>query len=155
MKTSQLYDRADENGAGANTIKRLTSRTPQNNHPESQAPLARQREHAAFQNTVPVQRNDTPSFKSCDSYTGAQKMTRFKSSKRRVKRFPQWHGLTFHSRTLANTATHLANTRWPPVTGTLRYKTKPRGRRSALDMRALTRRRFGDVSVRFRGRRSI
>ena len=51
-KTSRLYDRANENDTRANTCARLPSRTPQSDHPGSQIPPARQREHAAFQNTV-------------------------------------------------------------------------------------------------------
>ena len=51
----------NENRVGANTIARLPSRTPQSDHPGSQIPMARQREHAAFQNTAPAQRNNTSS----------------------------------------------------------------------------------------------
>ena len=67
--------------------RRVPSRTPQNNHPWI-ANLAWQREHAAFQNTAPAQQNDTPSFKSYDSRTGAQKLTRIQMAR---FRFPPWN----------------------------------------------------------------
>ena len=57
--------------------------------PGSQTPMARQREHAAFQNTAPAQRNNTSSLRSYDSRTGSTKKTAHrKSSNSRVLRFP-------------------------------------------------------------------
>ena len=56
--------------------------------PGSQTPLARQREHAAFQNTAPAQRNNTSSLRSYDSRTGSTKTAHRKSSNSRVLRFP-------------------------------------------------------------------
>ena len=83
--------------------------------PGSQMPLARQREHAAFQNTALAQQNYVRHAKSYDSRTGARKMTRFKSSKWHVFRFPSWncdrdtHG---HTRTLANAWGRKFNDSW-------------------------------------------
>ena len=56
--------------------------------PGSQTLLARQREHAAFQNTAPAQRNNTSSLRSYDSRTGSTKTAHRKSSNSRVLRFP-------------------------------------------------------------------
>ena len=46
-KTSRLYDRANENGVGANTMTRLPSRTPQSDHHESQIPMRSLPKHCA------------------------------------------------------------------------------------------------------------
>ena len=82
--------------------------------PGSQIPLARQREHEAFQNTAPAQRNDTSSFKSYDSRTGPTKTAHHKSSNSRVLRFPTGRAIAQsyeRLRTVANGCGRLRRTR--------------------------------------------
>ena len=86
----------------------LPSRTPQVDHPWIANPMARQREHAAFQNTAPTQQNDTQRDKRHDSRTGAANSALQHSSKIIFATIPvtQAHRLTTDGwewwRTVAN-----------------------------------------------------
>ena len=70
--------------------------------PGSQIRMARQREHAAFQNTAPAQRNDTSSLRSYDSHTGPTKTALADPSKTRFHDEFQWHTLIASPRTVAD-----------------------------------------------------
>ena len=70
--------------------------------PGSQISMARQREHAAFQNTAPAQRNDTSSLRSYDSRTGPMNTALADPSKTRFHDEFQWHTLVASPRTVAD-----------------------------------------------------
>ena len=104
---SRLYDRANKNDAGANTITRLPSRTPQNDHPWNANP------NGAAARTRGL-RSETQRCKRHDSRTGATNSALQDSSKSHFCDNPNGTA-TFstcgRSRTLSNACTQT----YPPT----------------------------------------
>ena len=112
--------RADWTGPTKRTPAQTLSRACQARHlktttPGTQIPMARQREHAAFQNTAPALQDSSKSYFLLQS---------------------QWHGIFFHTQTLANALRTLSATRKPTsehnltprphlITGTIGWETSP------------------------------